>query len=103
MVPGPRGTLRPPKSILVALKAFVEDEGPAPTELLEARLLSEFGWTLSELDEQDEARALRILSARNIESTLRMVGDAVAAHRPETVPPAAWKLWDDVISQESDK
>lgn len=103
MVSGPRRAIGPPKSTIIALRAFIEDEGPAPPEVLEARLLSEFGWTLSELDEQDEARALRILAAKNIEATLRLVGNAVASHRPETVPPDAWKLWDHVISTESEK
>ena len=60
---------------------------------MEVRLLRAFGWTLSELDEQDEARALRILAAENVESALRQIKSGVDQHKPHSISPEAWKLW----------
>ena len=57
------------------------------------RLISEFGWTLAELDAQDEARALRLLAARNIESAVRSVTEAVRGHRVDSIPQSIWQLY----------
>ena len=93
LVHGSGGTVRAPKSTLKALRLFVLEDGAPPDELVEVRLLRAFGWTLSELDEQDEARALRILAAENVESALRQIKSSVDQHKPHSVSPEAWKLW----------
>ena len=93
MVPRPRGAIGPPKSTLRALREFVEEDGPPPDELVQVRLVEEFGWTLSELDEQDEARALRLLAARNIEAAVRRVNEAVQSHQVQSIPQSVWKLY----------
>ena len=56
-------------------------------------MITSFGWTLSELDEADEARALRLLAARNIEAAIQHVSEAVRGHRVDSVPPGVWALW----------
>ena len=69
------------------------EDGPPPDELVEVRLVSEFGWTLEELDQQDEARALRLLATRNIEAAVRTVSEAVAGHRVDSISPSVWQLY----------
>ena len=69
------------------------EDGPPPDELIEVRLITEFGWTISELDEQDEARALRLLAARNIEAAVRRVNEAVQSHQVQSIPQSVWKLY----------
>lgn len=93
LVPRSRGAIGPPKSVVGAIRSFVEDDGPPPDELVEVRLVSEFGWTLEELDAQDEARALRLLAARNIESAIRHVTEAVRGHRVDSIPVGIWQLY----------
>ena len=93
VVPRPRGAIGPPKRTIRAIREFVEDDGPPPDELLEVRLISEFGWTLEELDAQDEARALRLLAARNIEGAVRHVTEAVRGHRVDSIPVGVWRLF----------
>ena len=56
-------------------------------------MVEEFGWTLEELDQQDEARALRLLAARNIEAAVRRVNEAVQSHQVNSVPAAVWQLY----------
>lgn len=93
LVHGSGGTVRTPKSTLKALRTFVLEDGPPPDELVEVRLISEFGWTFEELDSADESRALRLLAARNIEAALNQVKGAIQQHRPQTVPESAWQLY----------
>lgn len=69
------------------------EDGPPPDELIQVRLITEFGWTISELDEQDEARALRLLAARNIEAAVRRVNEAVQSHQVNSVPASVWQLY----------
>ena len=102
LVPGPRRALRAPKRTIRALREFVEEDGPAPDELIEVRLLEEFHWTLDQLDNQDEARALRLLAARNIEAAIRTVNNAVAGHRVDAVPQEVWKLYKYAADAEED-
>jgi len=64
-------------------------------------LITEFGWTLNELDEQDEARALRLLAARNIEGAVRHVTEAVRGHRVDSIPMSVWQLYKFATEEES--
>ena len=68
-------------------------DGPPPDELIEVRIISEFGWTLEELDAQDESRALRLLAIRNIEAAVRQVTEAVRGHRVDSIPESTWQLY----------
>lgn len=50
---------------------YVTNDGPTPEAIIDASLLERFGWTLQELDEQDESRLFPAVGAMNIADSLR--------------------------------
>lgn len=79
-------------------------DGPLPAELLEVDLCEKFGWTLDELDGQDESRVLpgvraAVLRSRleNVRAFLETQGRMKATDRDLEV----WKWAHEVAESES--
>lgn len=62
-----------PKRLVADVTRNVLEDGARPLELIEVELCERFGWTLTELDEQDATRVLPGVYAGNIHGALKRV------------------------------
>lgn len=60
------GVDAPPPKLLSAIGDYADGNGPAPLELEDDFLLQRYGWTFTELDEQDDTRLLPGIVAANV-------------------------------------
>ena len=93
MVRGKSFTGHPPKRELRGIKQHIDGKGPPPFGLIEAQLVERFGWTFSQLDQEDEARALRAVQYLNLSAGYQRVKDAVAQHATDAVSQGVWAAW----------
>lgn len=56
-------------------------------------MLDRFGWTLEQLDEQDEPRAIEYVSVLNITDGYSRVIQGVMGHRMESISQGDWKIY----------
>ena len=82
-----------PKRELVLLRLHHDEGGPPPAELVEAQLCERFGWTPTELDEQDEGRISRMVILLNMDRAYQHVLSAVRSHRLDVLSEAHWKVY----------
>lgn len=76
----------PPK-LLSAIGDYADGNGPAPLELEDDFLLQRYGWTFTELDEQDDTRLLPGIAAANVYAAVsRIYQWQEAAGRGTNVP-----------------
>ncbi len=69
------------------------------------RIADRFGWTFSELFDEDESIVLKAIQMMNITDALRRVNSAIEKHQPDAIPPgdyAIWKMVNDAEKEDID-
>jgi hypothetical protein len=69
---------------------------------VEARLIERFGWTWDQLDEQDEGRTMRAITALNLVGSYQRVLASVSAQNPglaSSADMAAYKMLEDAANE----
>lgn len=67
------GVDRAPPKLLAAVGDYADGIGPAPVEIVDVTLAERFGWTWTELNEQDMSQVLPAVAASNIYAALKRV------------------------------
>ena len=71
----------------------MSDGGDVPDDILAVELCERFGWTFTELDEQDMPRVLRGVAAANLRAALGRVTAYVETHGKLKPTEGDFKLW----------
>jgi hypothetical protein len=93
LVPGPREAIGSSKKLLIRLRESVALNGPPPDDYVEATIAERFGWPLSVLEGEDEGRVLRSVKLLNMATSYRRALEATRLHRPESVQPSDWEIF----------
>lgn len=81
----------------------MSDGGDLPDEILAVELCERFGWTFTELDEQDMGRVLRSISAANLRTALGRVTAYVETHGRAKAAESDFTLWQWAQSMRNDE
>lgn len=93
MVAGKRQTERRPKTVLTALREYLEGEGEPPSAYLEAKVLELTHWTWDVLDMQDEGRTASAMTLVNLASGYERARRAAMGHNTEAASGSDWAAW----------
>jgi len=82
-----------PKSRIKEAALYVTGLGPPPDDIIEVQLAERFGWTFSDLAEEDASLVLPAVAASNMVAAYRRVMQALKVHKVEGVAPDDWKVY----------
>ena len=92
------GVAQRTKKLLIAVARAVQGDGDLPDEIIDLHLCERFGWTLEELDGQDEARILPALRAENVRRAMARTASAIYAQRiPDAEDLEIWAEIDRLV------
>ena len=79
--------------LLAAVARHVNGSGGSPDELTDTDLAERFGWTLTELDEQDMQRVLTGLRLSSVRDALLRVEGYLESHGAVRPSERDWRLY----------
>ena len=92
----PRHAQLTAKKLIAAVGRAVLDGGDQPAVLAELDIAQRLGWTLSELDEQDETRVIPGLILQNKRDLLMQIKKFLDTHGQAQPSEDALKVYDEV-------